>query len=294
MMSSKNYILLVLAFLSLGCDTRSLKEIPKVPSGKLRYDIKHPSQKFFMPDELEEISGITYYKPGQIMCVQDEEGKVFLYNLNERKVSRRIRFAKDGDYEDLVSVGEEIYVAKSNGTLHHFVVTDDKMVNDDELDTPLTEDNDIEGICLDPVTQQLWIACKGDAGIKTDSLKGRAVYAYDLQSNTLNPKPVIFLTSEDLESFVKPNLKQTKKKKVSFKPSAIAVSPLDKRIYLLAATGNLLVVLNRDGSIYEAIPLSPKVFRQPEGLCFSPEGDMFIASEGDGEVGYIVRFEYLK
>ena len=37
--------------------------------------------------------------------------------------------------------------------------------------------------------------------------------------------------------------------------------------------------------------LDPNEFRQPEGICFSPSGDMFISSEGQGGKGYILEFE---
>ena len=36
--------------------------------------------------------------------------------------------------------------------------------------------------------------------------------------------------------------------------------------------------------------LDEKLFRQPEGICFSPEGDMYISNEGQGGKGYILKF----
>jgi uncharacterized protein YjiK len=39
------------------------------------------------------------------------------------------------------------------------------------------------------------------------------------------------------------------------------------------------------------IKLNPKIFRQPEGICFSPDGTMYIASEGDGMEGTLLKFK---
>jgi uncharacterized protein YjiK len=36
--------------------------------------------------------------------------------------------------------------------------------------------------------------------------------------------------------------------------------------------------------------LKRSIFPQPEGITFSPNGDLFIANEGDGDGGTILRF----
>jgi hypothetical protein len=35
-----------------------------------------------------------------------------------------------------------------------------------------------------------------------------------------------------------------------------------------------------------------KLFRQPEGICFKPNGDLFISNEGDGGKAKILKFKY--
>ncbi len=292
----KHYFLFLffgLFLVSASCRQSSSKDIVRQPSGKLAYDLQHPSQKFFMPDMLEEISGIAYYKPNQLLCVQDEEGKVFLYDLNEERSHKPIRFGKDGDYEDLAIVGDTIYVVKSNGVLHRFKLSDERKVVDEELATPLTEDNDVEGLCLDTATHQLWLICKAEAGIRTNEVEGYAAYAYNLATQQLDTTPVIHFQKKDIAPIIRPRLRQ-KKKSFSFKPSAIAIHPIEHRIYILSANDRFLAVLNPDGTVFEVIPLSAKVFRQPEGMCFSPSGELFISSEGDGQAGYVLRFDYLK
>jgi len=53
----------------------------------------------------------------------------------------------------------------------------------------------------------------------------------------------------------------------------------------------MLIILNPKGEIEDLIPLDPKIFRQPEGICFSPNGDLYISSEGKGKSGYILKFD---
>jgi uncharacterized protein YjiK len=76
----------------------------------------------------------------------------------------------------------------------------------------------------------------------------------------------------------------------NFMPSAIAVHPLTNEVYLLANVGKLLMVLGPQGEIRHCVPLSPRVFRQPEGICFTNTGDLVISNEGQDGSGKILVF----
>ncbi|WP_332367946.1 hypothetical protein [Spirosoma telluris] len=80
----------------------------------------------------------------------------------------------------------------------------------------------------------------------------------------------------------------------TYKPSGIAVHPITGEWYILNSAGKRLLITNRQAKIIYSELLDPKQFRQPEGICFAPSGDLFIASEGDGKKGYILKFEYRK
>ena len=77
----------------------------------------------------------------------------------------------------------------------------------------------------------------------------------------------------------------------NFRPSAIAIHPLTDEIYITSSVGKLLVVLDREGLISDVHALNPALFRQPEGICFSPEGDLYISNEGKEGKGYILKFK---
>ena len=60
---------------------------------------------------------------------------------------------------------------------------------------------------------------------------------------------------------------------------------------MISNIGKLLIVMDRRGEILDIHALDIKLFRQPEGICFSPSGDLFISNEGQGGKGYILKFK---
>jgi hypothetical protein len=77
----------------------------------------------------------------------------------------------------------------------------------------------------------------------------------------------------------------------SFQPSGIAIHPRSEEIYIISSVGKLLIILNREGKVLDVKEFDPAIFRQPEGICFSPEGDMYISNEGQGGKGYVLKFK---
>ena len=65
--------------------------------------------------------------------------------------------------------------------------------------------------------------------------------------------------------------------------SALAVDPLTQDLYILASAGNILVVLNQEYEIKAVTKLPAKIYAQPEGICFSATGDLFISNEGENK-----------
>jgi uncharacterized protein YjiK len=77
---------------------------------------------------------------------------------------------------------------------------------------------------------------------------------------------------------------------LSFQPSGIAVHPKSGDLYILAAVGNLVMIFSREGKTLAMVELKSKHHPQPEGICFDPEGTLYIANEGDGGDGTILEF----
>ena len=277
---------------------------PDTPFSKGLYDFGKANHRFTMPAVLEEISGISWMGNGDIACIEDETGTIYTYNLEKEEVTTQIEFGKKGDYEDITVIKKTAYVLKSNGHIYrvkNFRKDDFKVKR---FKTPLSGKNDAEGMTYDADNHRLLIACKGRPSLeKENPFKGnRAVYAFDLDSNRLDEDPVYLLDLRDIEgyrdegSFTQFSSKLAQVLGISdpygnFRPSAIAIHPLTDEIYITSSVGKLLVILNREGQIIDVHALNPALFRQPEGICFSPEGDLYISNEGKGGKGYILKFK---
>lgn len=282
----------------------SFCQSPDIPFKKGLYNLDNPDHRYTMPASLEEISGISWTGKGTLACIQDENGIVYCYSLEEEKVVSEVKFGKDGDYEDISVVKNTAYVLKSNG--HIFRV---KNFKNDEIKvkrykTLLSNKNDAEGMVYDSSQNRLLIACKGSPSIeKENPHKGyRAVYSFDLETNQLLEEPVYLNDLHKIDSYKdQDNFTQfsSKLSKIlgitdpygNFRPSGIAIHPLTDEIYMISSVGKLLIVLDRDGYILGVQALDPNLFRQPEGICFSPEGDLYISNEGRGGKGYVLKFK---
>jgi hypothetical protein len=157
----------------------------------------------------------------------------------------------------------------------------------------------------DKFSNSLFIACKGSPAVEKHKLYegNKAIYRFDLEEMKLDKKPDILVDVNSLDSykhyglFKELSLWIAKKlllieSETSFHPSGIAMHPIHDEIYLISNIGKILVILDKYGKVLNVQDLNIKIFRQPEGICFSPSGDLFIANEGEakGGTGYILKF----
>lgn len=288
-------ILFVLTSLSYGCESYPFRERADslfliTEHLKVKYDLKDVKEKHFLPYVLSEISGLSY-KDGNLYCVEDEGGKVYIYNWGTKKIAHAVTFGDPDDYEGVEVVDNMVYVLNSEGDLFTFEDTREDQVVATKYETPLSDKNDTEGLGYDPKEDILLIACKEDGDIKGEKVKGKAVFPFNLAHKKMEEKPVFSISSAKLDDFFEDNRDfDYEEERIKYEPSGIAYNPLDENYYLIASNGKLLVVLSTDGDILGTYPIAPRVLSQPEGICFSPEGEMFISSEGEGDKGYIIRF----
>lgn len=264
----------------------------KISSKSFPYNIEKPDSIYTLPSSLLEISGLEYFGEGMLACVEDENGILYLFDPGSGKVTRKLKFGKKGDYEGVAVSGDSIWVIKSNGQLYMFRPDDGDSVDAGKWELPLTADNDIEGLCYNPRDHSLLVACKEQAGIR-DKLKGRAVYRFDIRIGKLDPDPYLLLTGDVYTAKLR-SFGLHPEDHSPFKPSGISIDPLTGNIYMISSIGKLLIVINNQKEIISMVPLSGKFFLQPEGICFSPEGTMYISSEGNNKGGYIFRFDRLE
>ncbi|MEQ6117932.1 SdiA-regulated domain-containing protein [Reichenbachiella sp. MALMAid0571] len=295
--------ILILFIVLLGTVITSACDPPKrVTADKLflvthdslhHYNLKEYKQKFFLPYALEEISGLSYVKHGVLACIQDEDGKLFLYDYINKEISLSLRFWDSGDYEGVEIMGDSAYVVNSKGYLLIFNYEGKEgNLNTRKVNTPLGKKNDIEGLCYDKATNSLVMVCKGDSDIDKKKISGQALYQYNLDKHEFVKEPLFSVSKKDIKEFLETHKDNAyEEKRINFHPSGIALHPIDGNYYIIASTGKLMIVVSREGKIHASYPISPGILGQPEGICFAPNGDLFISSEGEGDKGYILRFE---
>lgn len=272
-----------------------LKDVP--------YNIHEIDHVLVMPLELREISGLTYDIESQtLLCVNDELGFIYGLDLEEGNVQSKRNFGGIGDYEGIAHFNTDLIITRSNGKIYFYDTTNGdpyKIVR-----TPLNTQNNIEGITYDPQSNKILLACKGTPRIagKFNETKGKTIFEYDVVADTLMTKPYILLKDKKLKRKVKEiysdtgldevHLKQLEKRVESFAPSGLAIHPISGDLYVLSAQRSLLVVIDNLKEIKHIHFLAEDMHVQPEGICFTPTGDMYISNEGKSGRAKIFLYKY--
>lgn len=308
MLCVKKVNLLILLFFSLvftACSKNKKENKTCFLSDHFRhfpYQVNKPSQTYVLTKQLREISGLAYSTKSKLLCINDEQGYVFEYDLEKKHVSRKIKFAKKGDFEAIEKIGKMCVVLRSDGKLYFI-----DNLNADKLDTRKVKTGldveDTEGLTYDSLSNSLLIACKGLAHGENKYAGKRLVYRYSIADKCLYSKPEILIDQNKLaeimkmDAYTKFSIKiltsiNPSKGNLIFQPSGIAIHPLSRNIYVLGSVGKLLLILNPKGGLLAAHKLKRKIFTQPEGICFAPDGTLFISTEGKSGNGKIYKFKY--
>ena len=244
----------------------------------LKYDFTKPAHKWELPAQLIEISGIVKLDSNHIIAIEDLHPVLYVIKLDNGTgtILDSITFAETAkdkfDMEDLALTGTTVYALWSHGAV--FKIEDwNKTKKVTEYQTSLDKKNNTEGLAFDPVSGNLLIACKNEAGLEDEKKSTRAVYEFDTKTNVLNEQPFMIIDKKDL--------KKMSSDTVKFYPSAISVHPISHDIYILGSKGaKCIAQFSHDGKLKSFNLLDPSIFLQPEGLCFDSNGNMYISSEG--------------
>lgn len=233
-------------------------------------------KKWNIPNALDEISGIVWLGNNQLACIQDEDGILFVYDLSQEKIIKKKKFAGPGDYEGLTYLNDYFYIARSDGTIFRMNANLDQDPETVKLKTPFTSENNIEGIA-GGFDDLLLIA------VKNKNLEGsdnayRALYTYDPVSQEIYKDMEITVDyNEEIWQKIK-----TDDSDVFLMPADVTFQPETRDIYILDAEKPKLVITDRYGKVKKIHKLDPAEFFQPEGICFTPAGVIYIANEGKG------------
>ena len=259
--------LAITSLILLSCgDTKKRKAFPNSD----RYDFAHP-KVLELPAELDEISGIAYYaKDTSVFAIIDEDGILFKIPLKNPNAFKQWKFDKKRDFEDIVLQDSIFYVLVSNGDIETIRFDADSMksfkTNFSDQKKTATE---FESLYKLPDSNRLVLLCKSCEQDNKKSLSS-FLYAYNKDSIGLY-SPYKILHVEDV-------LQKTGIDK-HIKPSAAAINPVTSELYVVSSIQKIIAIFSADGSFKELYKLDPAFYKQPEGIAFTPDGDLIISNE---------------
>lgn len=243
------------------------------------YSIKNA---YILPEILNEISGITSLGNGRFACIQDEDGVIFIYNINDNEIEYKVKFGKPGDYEAIAINESDAYVMHSEGVI--FEIKDYESENPEisEIETPFKVKNNIESLTFDPDNNRLLTIAKN---IDLDDKSFKNIYEIPLDTKIMNLEPIAKINLNDIK------FKSYKQKSIekTFNPSDIAIHPKTKDIYIIEGKNPKLLILTKNGELSKVLPLDKKKFEQPEGITFSEDNRLFISNEANSSNANILE-----
>lgn len=289
----------------LSCGQLSKHKNAELMIAEPEYDLNNPHHAVRLPKELKEISGIAYYRADSLLAIQDEDGLLFMISSKSGEILQSTPFAGTGDYEGIAFDGKYIYVLRSDAKIfkvsmgHH----------PDSLQTSVIESSldssfDAEGICYDPKTASLLIVCKESGrGVSPDR---KNIYRYHIPTAVFDTVPAFSIKHAVVRDYLKsqksnPELKELQdlmdfgNEEIFVYPSDIAIHPLSGDIYILSSKGrSMMLVFSPDAKLKSIQTISKKLLPQAEGICFTPEADLIISSEGKAKKDRLFIFKPIK
>jgi uncharacterized protein YjiK len=244
------------------------------------------STTFKLPKSLIEISGIINIGKNRIFAHNDEEGVVFEIDYSTGKILKSFLLGTNEvfkDFEDITFAQNKLFLISSKGIIYRFNEGENNShVEYDVFKTGLSKAYDIEGLCYDPVTNTLLIACKKYPGPGYEG--SRTVYSFSLATYELLKKPRFILNEKDIED-------RFDLKKIS--PTGITRDPKSGNFFILTSHVKAVLEISPDGKILAAEKLSKKIHPQPEGITFADDGTLLISDE-NSDGGLITLYKPVK
>ncbi len=296
-------ILLIAAIILI----QNLSNKEEVSLEHVPYDFSKPNEMFILEGEFKKISGISFYKNDKIACIDQDDAIIYIFNIKKNSITGKYTFGAKGNYEDISILDEKAFVVKDDGKLFiidHFKDDDRKII---KLRTPLTVENNVQGLTL-ASENTLLLSCKGKTyadkfgnPVKKASHKNaKSIYEYSLLKNDLILEPRYLIKQGDLFDGIQDKLpennsseKKISKEEIEFKPSGLDIHPKTGEIYVIGESGKLLVILDqKTRQVIGVKKLNTKVFRNPSGICFDPSGNLYFSIHDHQKRPAIIRFSY--
>lgn len=242
-----------------------------------RYELTKP---------LREISGMAVSPDGRLFAHHDESGDIFQLKSDNGSIVKRFSLGPRtvfGDFEGLAVVDRMFYLVTSDGILYECAEGNDKeKVSYKSYETSLSGEYDVEGLCYDPRTDCLLLACKGYSGLA--SIGSKAVFAFLLTTKRMERSPRFLLSLKELEHRLQGK---------PFQPSGIEFAQATGTFFILDSRIKSMIEISTEGKILRAVKLNSAIHKQPEGITSLPNGTLCIGDESSKQ-GFLTFYRVRK
>src|SRR6185436_4292834 len=104
---------------------------------------------------------------------------------------------KKFDLEDVAVVGNDAYAIWSQGKVYKIANWNGKFTVE-KYKTGLDKANNTEGLCYDPVSGNLLVACKNESDIEDEKKSTRSIFMFDMKGDTLQNDPFLLIHTDAL------------------------------------------------------------------------------------------------
>jgi len=267
-----------LVFLT-SCNAQKKEKKPVVSPPGYAFD---QSTDIKLDEDLDEISGIVYSDSMKTLIgLNDEQGRLYIIPPDGKAPYTDSKFDKGADYEDLCYDGRYFYALKSKGTIMRVLYPFTDSTRTEAFSMQGEGKNDFETLVMDPKAGRLVMICK------TCPANGQEVLGYAFYPDSLrfSIEPAFRL---DLSGLADTSLLP----KDIIKPSAGAIHPITGDWYIIASANRRLLITDASGKCKAMYKLNEKIFKQPEGICFKPNGDLYISNEAGQGIANLRFFPY--
>ncbi len=270
------YLIAILyGFLLVNCNRLDGKSfVPSIPGYAHRNQ-----QRTVLKRPLREISGIGYVRENKLVAINDEAGKIFF--VDPRNGNYEVtEFGLKGDYEEVVKAGNNYYVMQSTGAL--YLVNGSSLKLEKKFAHDFGKGIEFESMYYEPGIQQLILICK-ECGKNATEINA---WAFDIEGGRFSDSIYFSISFDEITRMAKDN-------SIECKPSAAAIHPITKKLYIIASVGKILLECSLKGKLEKVYAINPDHFQQPEGITFAPNGDLYISNEGVQGKATVLTFPYL-
>lgn len=275
-----------------------------VPSFKWCYDLKKPAAVYSLPSgkgALSEISGLCFdQQSGYFFLIEDEHPILTAWSEERQQIVWQ-EDSLDGEFEDVAVISDgSVYMLKTNGNLVVRSPSEEwKQIKVPQLDKvglfsclslfllTIHKSDNCEGLCYWK-QNGLVIAPKAE---RLDEDEKRFYLLPDMQDGK-SLRLLFVVPLAEISRVLGSSID-------TFNPSGLAIHPITGHIYIIATSGQLLIVVDQNEfRVLAAVHLPRDPFVQPEGITFRPDGTLYISNEGRTKeggpgVGTILKFQMI-